>query len=408
MTLTGRVLACGWAALLAVAAPAAAQETVQRELRESQLRLDQIRREREELQQQMERLRTRVRSVAGELANIERQRSASAGALREIEFQQKALAGNIDAINGELAKTRARLEQRNNVMAGRLRSIYKRGPLHAVRVLLTAESFGDLLNRYKYLHLVSSYDQVLLDEVGRLERELLAQGGELKDNLAQLQELRAEKASEFTQLQQLETEHARALNAVRREERQAEGRLAQIAKDETRLTGLIGDLERKRREEDRRRVIAGGQPAAEAATLSTRDLGSLGWPVEGELIYRFGPERRPNGVVLRWNGIGIAAPTGTPVRVVEAGTVAMAGNFEGYGPTVIVSHGGGFYTSYHYLGAIQVREGQRVGARQVIGTVGGQRTPEGPHIEFQVRAPTRGGLPEPVDPLGWLRERARG
>jgi len=83
MTLTGRVLACGWAALLAVAAPAAAQETVQRELRESQLRLDQIRREREELQQQMERLRTRVRSVAGELANIERQRSASAGALRE-------------------------------------------------------------------------------------------------------------------------------------------------------------------------------------------------------------------------------------------------------------------------------------------------------------------------------------
>ena len=50
---------------------------------------------------------------------------------------------------------------------------------------------------------------------------------------------------------------------------------------------------------------------------------------------------------------------------------------------------------------------QRVEARQVVGTVGGEGTPEGPHMEFQVRMPLRGGVPEAVDPLGWLRSRAR-
>jgi murein DD-endopeptidase MepM/ murein hydrolase activator NlpD len=42
---------------------------------------------------------------------------------------------------------------------------------------------------------------------------------------------------------------------------------------------------------------------------------------------------------------------------------------------------------------------------QVVGTVGGEQTAEGAHIEFQVRVPMGGGS-EPVDPLAWLRGRA--
>src|SRR5690606_27239532 len=104
---------------------------------------------------------------------------------------------------------------------------------------------------------------------------------------------------------------------------------------------------------------------------------------------------------------GIASQPGTPVRAVEEGTVVMAGPFEGYGPTVMISHGAGYYTLYLYLASVAVQEGDRVAARQVIGTVGGEKTPEGPHIEFQVRAPVgRSGVPEPVDPLSWLRSRA--
>ena len=42
---------------------------------------------------------------------------------------------------------------------------------------------------------------------------------------------------------------------------------------------------------------------------------------------------------------------------------------------------------------------------QVVGTVGGAGTPEGPHIEFQVRAP-QDGAPTAQDPLVWLRQRS--
>jgi septal ring factor EnvC (AmiA/AmiB activator) len=119
--------------------------------------------------------------------------------------------------------------------------------------------------------------------------------------------------------------------------------------------------------------------------------------VDGDLVYRFGREVRPNGTVLLWQGIGIAAATGTLVQAVEAGTVDFAGPFEGYGLTVILSHGGGFYTVYMYLEEIRVTEGRAVTVGQVVGTVGGDDTPEGPHLEFQVRTP------QAQDPLAWLR-----
>ncbi|HLU25838.1 MAG TPA: peptidoglycan DD-metalloendopeptidase family protein [Longimicrobiales bacterium] len=384
---------------------ARAQEDVRQELRESQRRLEQIRREREQLRAEMAQLQSRVHDLAGQLANIERQISASESALRELDFQAAALASTIESTTQQLLLTRDRLSERNVILNQRIRSIYKRGPMHAARVLLSAESFADLLNRYKYLHLINNYDRKLVREIQQLEAELVHQERELRSDLIQLEALRTARVDELQRLQQLGARQQATLRQFQQRERQAQARLQQIARDEARLTNTIAELERRRLEEERRRVVAGGAPAREG-TITTRDLGTLDWPVEGELVYRFGPERRPNGVVLRWNGIGIAAPPGTPVRAVEGGTVVLAGPFEGYGPTVMISHGGGYYTLYLYLGSVSVRVGQEVEKRQVIGTVGGERTPEGPHIEFQVRAPVRGGVPEAVDPLTWLRNRS--
>lgn len=390
--------------LVVLATPAAAQDDLQQQLRESQARLEQVRRERAALQQQMERLRTRVHTTESELSNIERQVSTSASALQEIEFQSTTLTGRVDAVTAELIHTRDRLRERHAVLLRRLRSIYMRGPLHSLEVLLSASTFGDLLNRYKYLHLIALYDRLLVDEIEGLERDLVSRDEELRRSLAELQRLRDEKLQEFAQLQFLETQQARTLSEYRAEERSTQGRIDQLARDEASLADVLVDLERRRLEEERRRTVAGAQPTA--SNLTTGDMGNLAWPVEGQIVYRFGREQRPNGVVLRWNGIGIAAPAGTPVQAVEDGTVMMAGPFEGYGPTVIVSHGGGYYTLYHYLSGVTVEEGDAIRAGQVIGRVGGQQTPEGPHIEFQVRAPVSGGLPQPVDPLGWLRGRA--
>ena len=399
-----RAVALIFAAAVLLPGGVDAQDATRRELRESQIRLEQIRQERERLQREMNSLRSRVRDVSSELANIDRQVDASADALREVDFQLSTLANEIARIDDELARSRGELRARRQSMNERLRSMYKRGPLHAVRVLLSAENFGDLLNRYRYLHVIALHDRALIANVEQLERMLSRQEGELRENVTQLDALRADKAQELAQLQELGSQRQRTLRDFRQREERTEGRLQQLARDEARLNDMIAELERKRLEAERAATTSGR--AAAAGALSTRDMGSLPWPVDGDLIYRFGVERKPTGVVLRHNGIGIAAPAGTSVRAVEAGRVDMARAFEGYGPTVILSHGGGYYTLYHFLGRIGVREGQTVTAGQVIGTVG-EGSAGTPHIEFRVHVPINNALPEPVDPIGWLRERGQ-
>lgn len=397
-----RVVATGVAVgLLGVLpGPGRAQDPsdVRREIVESQRRLEQIRTERQRLEQEMGDVRNRVQDISAELVNVERRLSTTRSVLAEVEFQVEATAAQIEETTRNLLRARERMAESQAILHRRLRDIYKMGPLHTVQVLLGASSFTDLINRYRYLQRIAQFDRSLVDRVRELEAELLLVNEELQARMAQLGVLRRDRLSEVAELRSVESQRQATLQQFRTREQATASRLQELERDERRLTSLIDDLEVRRRELEARSAA----PAA-AATLTTADAGRLDWPLEGRLIYRFGREQRPNGTVLRWNGLGIAAPTGTPVRAVRAGRVVMAGPFEGYGPTVVLSHGDGVYTLYLYLEEIGVVEGRDVQAGQVVGTVGGADTPEGPHLEFQIRAPVGGGTPQAQDPLGWLR-----
>jgi murein hydrolase activator len=396
------VLPCS-ALLNGAALHAQAPTAIQRDLRDSRLKLDSIQAERERLQREMETLRNRVRDTSRELVNIERQREATRSAMLELDFQSQLMLESVQQATLEHESTTAKLRSRTADLNQRLRAIYKRGRLHSLQVILAATSFSDLLNRYKYLHLMTLYDRMVVQEFARLERQLAIQERDLRESLHRLDLLREEKAQEFEQLERVERQRQATLRQFREQETRTATRITELEREQQRLAGAIADLERRRRDEETRRA-----GPVQPGSITTRDLGTLPWPVEGSVAYRFGPDRKPDGIVLKNQGIGISAAAGTPVTAVESGVVEFAGSFPGYGPTVIISHGGGYRTLYLYLQPnITVQVNQQVRAGQTIGTVGGERTADGAHIEFQVRVPVNGTI-EPVDPLNWLRSRAGG
>lgn len=378
-----------------------ASESVQR-IRERQSELERIRAEREQLERRQQELQRSVRSLSAEVRNLEGQADVTARLVITLGDQLAAITEEIDSTSVRLERTQAELIDRRDDMQRRVREIYKRGPLFSVEALLAAESFGELLARYKYLHLLARRDRAVVRRVELLRDDVVMQREQMVRLQDELAINREEKAREEERLRALEQERQRSLATARRSQRQTTERLQAIAADERRLTSLIASLEEERRRAEAA-ARARGEPApaagASRSTLRTSDLGTLAWPVDGDIIYRFGRVQNPDRTVTRWNGIGIGAPAGTPVKALSAGEVALAERLGTYGLTVIVQHGGGDYSVYASLGSTSVSKGDNVSKGQVIGTVGVADPELGPHLHLEIRR-DRG---QAVDPLTWLR-----
>lgn len=382
--------------LLALPQDVAAQRrNIDRQIREQRSRLDSIRQERGDLEAQLRRLRGRARDIDTEIANLNRQRTSTNHIVNELDRQLGTLNSQTDTMTAELILVEDALAEKRAVLERRIVAIHKRGALWAFQVLLAAESFADLLSRYKYLHVASRQDRGLVNEITTLRNRISDNRRDLLTVKDQVASQRTERNSEIDRYASLERERQRALSTTRRSEQFATTRISDLARDDERLNELIAALVRSR-----------GTATLPAPTIGTDDIGRLAWPVEGRLVYSFGQQPFRDGTTITREGIGIQVARGTEVKAVRAGIVAQTGPEGTYGRLVILNHGAGYWTLYFHLSDINVAKGDVVAEGQVIARSGGGNTEEGPHLGFQIRqVPPDSPRSVPLDPLNWLRPR---
>ena len=356
--------------------------------------LARIRAERDELERKMSGLQSTAHELRDEVSLLDKQHDATARMVKSLDNQLVAITDEVTTTTNDLQNSEREATMKRAVLQRRLVEIYKRGPLYNAEVLFSAQSVGQLVARYKYLHLLALRDKGLVNRLDELHNKIEAQHGQLVRLQSSVIENRSQKEQEAARLADLEREQARNLVRVQEDTKRTKARLAELEKSEARLNNIIASFEAERRRASGR----AGAPALTPSSIRTTDIGRLDWPVNGAFLYRFGRFVNPNNTTTRWNGIGITAPAGTAVKSVSGGTVAYAGPMGTYGNTVILEHGGGDYSVYGSLDRIDVRKGSRVVKGQAIGTVGVSDPALGPHLHFEIR---RGG--PAVDPAEWLR-----
>ena len=384
----------GALAVAAMARPAPAQSAEQR-LRQQEQELEAIRRERSELQRRLGELQGEAHDLSEEATNLRRQADATARLMRSLDVQLESITRDVDATSESLNRAEQDVSTRRQSLRQRLVDIYKRGPMFTTEALLSARTFGELVGRYKYLHELALHDRSVVNQVEDLFNEIERQRSLLVRLQSEIERNKLEKAEEVARLRSLEGERKRSLVAVQQSERQLKDRLSRIQRDEQRLGQLLAAMEAARRR-------AEALPNAEntASSLRTTDLGKLDWPVDGAILYNFGRAVNPNNTTIRWNGVGIGAPSGTPVRSVAGGEVTFVSQIGTYGLTVILQHGDGDYSVYGSLSRADVRVGQYLIKGQVLGAVGRADPELEPHLHFEIRPKGRA-----TDPLTWLRGR---
>lgn len=106
-------------------------------------------------------------------------------------------------------------------------------------------------------------------------------------------------------------------------------------------------------------------------------------PVSGTLSSRYGVSSRIRS--SNHTGLDIATATGTPIKVVAAGTITHASYTGAYGNLVKVNHGNGLETWYAHTSKMYVSVGQKVEAGEVIAAVGSTGNSTGSHLHLEIR-----------------------
>lgn len=369
-------LACLAAGLLAVSGAGA--QDLQSKLDSKRSELEGTEARRGVLSTEIERYSEEIDQLLGEVATL---RNREAIVQARLDRTQARL--NVERKN--LNQLRERLRRSMSVLKERLVEIYKSDEPDALTVILQADGFDDLLQRYQYLDSIQERDASIVDRVHTLRDETR----QLVESIrAQRDEIAArERELERTRLQ-LEAREAE-LDAARAAKADA---LDSVDDTIQRLEGDISDIQADIQAQiQAAQAAAPATPAPPAGPVQGESSSGFIWPVSGAVVSPFG---------MRWGrmheGIDIAAPAGTPIRAVANGNVILAAPTGGYGNYTCIDHGGGLSSCYAHQASYAITSGS-VSQGDVIGYVGCTGSCFGDHVHFEVRI--NGGA---VDPMGYL------
>jgi len=307
------------------------------------------------------------------------------------------------AIQGEETAKAAELASRKAILAERLRAAYDADRTSLFEMLLSAESFTDVVAEVGYHLDFGEQDKALAQQISLDQETLATLHRSLSETRAATEELRVATAGQQAQvaariadlddardrLKRLEADTATQLAVQRRAyDRLAQGKAAlakAIAKDQAaqdalqrRIDGLV-----------RARSARGNVPSA--------FNGSFIWPISGVVTQEFGCTgfawEPPLGDCAHFHrGIDIATAKYTPIRAAGDGTVVFAGP-NPYDPypkawIVIIAHSRNLLTWYSHVDdrvrPPVVRAGQVVRQGDIIAFEGETGRVTGPHLDWRV------------------------
>ena len=353
------------------------------------------RRELEDIQRQARanreaasRLKGQENRALSQLKRTERQLGVSRRRLDDLQHRRQRLDAQLDLARGDLQRNLGLLANQRGRLGNRLRALYKYGPARELEFLLSTQSFGQLLARWDYMVMVAQQDRFLLEGVRDRKEVVETLERRLQSHLTQVQRTAQATTHENRRLAMQREAKRSAIQQIQTQRESYEAAAADLEKTAQQLRSLLSRLEQKRQAKPYSGDFAKGQ-------------GALDWPVQGDIVGRFGPEHNPRfpKVVITNNGLDIAAPVGSPVRTVAKGRVDYTSeDYGAFGQMIIVNHGDSYYTLYGHLSDIGVSVGQEVTAGQVIARSGDTGSLKGPILHFEIR---RGGTA--LNPETWLR-----
>lgn len=374
--LTGLLAGAVAPTTVSLAASKASLEKVNRELAEIQKRKRAQQQQVKQVEQQISMIKREKKDLEGELMAIDLRRNETQNKIDKLEGQMEETKLKAAEAQDQLDQVEERVAKREILLKTRVKSMYERGSISYLEVLLGSADFGDFLIRMQGLQLILEQDTRILEDNIRDKEMIVKQKQEIEQQFTVYADMFAEAESLKGELDQ---QYKRS-SVVKAELQQQENNLHEIEEEE----------------EEKLLAIARQEAAKYAEKTKLQNVskykgGKLALPIlDGQFRFTsgFGMRKDPfTGRSSGHNGLDMAAPKGTAIYAAEEGIVIFAGYSRGFGNTVMIKHNDEITTLYAHMreGGIKVKLGQAVSRGTTkIGEVGSTGRSTGNHLHFTV------------------------
>ncbi len=322
-----------------------------------------------------------ISSNMQELQDLDTEIAQSQEELTKINQDVDTLMTQIQENEEKLDKVQSEVDKMQSLVDARVIAMYETPKLQYLEILLTSESFTEMLGNYYNLKDLIEYDSELLETAKNQRREI-----------ATTKKILAEKKQQVVKDKQTQQKKSQVLSNVKKTR---EYYLSKLSKEEQDLQAQIDEYNTQVAEIE-----------AEIKMMALNSIGpdymggAMTWPVPGytSLTSLYGMRVHPITKAYKLHtGVDISAPMGATFVAAADGVVTKATFNKAYGNMVVIDHGGGVQTLYAHGSEILVQVGQQVTKGIQVLKVGSTGYSTGPHAHFEIRING-----QTVDPLEYL------
>ncbi len=346
------------------------------------------------------------KSVLSQVEDLNQRITASENLIRITNQQANLLTRNINSNIENISSLRKELDVMKADYAEMIRKSYKsKNQQSRIMFLLSSQNFLQAYKRVQYMKQYAKFRK--------------KQGEGIKAKTEELQALNASLIEQKKTKQKLISENEIAKANLTEERKNQQALVATLKKDESKFASQIKTKQKQADEIDRQidaliraaieeanriaREKALAEEKAKGNTTSTtttstanvitkpakkeefaltaedkalaasftNNKGKLPWPVEkGMVVKSFGTHQHPQfpNVTTSSSGVEIATEDNAAVRSIFEGQVLSIQIIKGANKVVIIQHGD-YLSIYSNLATVNVKKGDKISTKQVIGTV---------------------------------------
>ena len=285
--------------------------------------------------------------------------------------------------------------------------------------VLSSNSYNEALQRNQYLKkiddiqkrqiaLIKQHQELIRLEINSLEEEKQKKKEAIEAKKIEREEIAKDLVAKENIFNKYKEEENRLNNVLAQEEKK---RAELKRKVNQAIQNEINEARRKEeerlkrlREKEKNSGTTNTNMSSEGSIIGKNFLenkGRLPWPVNnGQITEKYGTNAHPTlkGVTTVNNGIDISCNVGSMARSVFDGEVTSIFEIPGSGKVIIIKHGN-YMTVYSNLSRVLVKSGEKIKAKQNIGTIIANSQYALCHFEIHLIS---NGVPKTMNPSLWI------